>query len=317
MIVPVYNSDLYLEKCLDSILAQTHTDLDIILIDDGSVDSSGSLCDAYAALDNRIRVFHTENCGPSAARNTGLNFACGDWITFVDSDDIVQPDLCHYLLSLAVKYNAGLVQCGAIWSDTKVSKKIFAPDHDRIFAKGVHEFDPDAWFCFSNVNWGKLYRSDIIRHIRFDPQYMIGEDLHFNFRALATSCCVVLGFEAKYHYIQTPHSLFRAKPSREKLLSCRTMLENAHDEFRSCDAILSRVADEKYRNALDICSKIVTFQLKSEQDVCFTVRGEIKSHLRQLLTSPSFSQSEKIKFFLIARVWPIYCKLLLWSKLWK
>ena len=92
VIVPVYNTEKYLHRCIDSILAQTFTDFELLLIDDGSKDNSGAICDEYAAKDSRVRVFHKENGGVSSARNLGLDNVRGEWVTFVDSDDWVEKE---------------------------------------------------------------------------------------------------------------------------------------------------------------------------------------------------------------------------------
>ncbi len=99
IIVPVYNIEKYFHRCVDSILSQTFTDFELLLINDGSNDNSGAICDEYAAKDARIRVFHKENGGVSSARNLGLDNAKGEWITFVDSDDYVKPDYLSNLLA--------------------------------------------------------------------------------------------------------------------------------------------------------------------------------------------------------------------------
>ena len=106
VIVPVYNAEKYLHRCIDSILAQTFSDFELLLIDDGSKDNSGRICDEYAAKDSRIRVFHKKNGGVSSARNMGLDNAKGDWITFVDSDDWVKQD---YLYSMISQPDADLI----------------------------------------------------------------------------------------------------------------------------------------------------------------------------------------------------------------
>ena len=108
VIVPVYNVEPYLRKCLDSIVSQTYQDLEILVIDDGSTDGSGKICDEYKR-DQRVRVFHTENAGLSAARNLGLDKAHGEWIEFIDSDDWVEPDYCRIPLELAESHKADLV----------------------------------------------------------------------------------------------------------------------------------------------------------------------------------------------------------------
>ena len=108
---PVYNVEPYLRKCLDSILNQTYRDLEILIIDDGSTDSSGRICDEYKK-DGRVWVFHTENRGLSVARNLGLDNATGNWIGFVDSDDWIEPDMYEVLLRKAEETGANVVECG-------------------------------------------------------------------------------------------------------------------------------------------------------------------------------------------------------------
>lgn len=117
VIIPVYNVEKYLHTCLDSILAQTFTDFELILIDDGSPDSSGKICDEYAEKDSRIRVFHQENQGQAAARNFGVNQAKADWIHFVDSDDIIHPQMLEILFDGVVKSNCNISMCGYISGD--------------------------------------------------------------------------------------------------------------------------------------------------------------------------------------------------------
>lgn len=111
VIVPVYNTEKYLDRCIQSILSQTYTDLELLLIDDGSTDSSGAICDKYAEQDSRVRVFHKENGGASSARNLGLDNANGDWIAFVDSDDWIDSEMYEQMISLAIASSVEAVFC--------------------------------------------------------------------------------------------------------------------------------------------------------------------------------------------------------------
>lgn len=111
VIVPVYNAEKYLHRCIDSILAQTFTDFELLLIDDGSKDNSGKICDEYVDMDSRVRVLHKENGGVSSARNMGLEHACGKWITFVDSDDWIEPTMYEMMYDDAIKKGVELVYC--------------------------------------------------------------------------------------------------------------------------------------------------------------------------------------------------------------
>ena len=122
VIVPVYKVEPYLRKCLDSIAGQTYQNLEIILVDDGSPDSCGSICDEYAVQDKRVRVIHKENGGVSSARNAGLAAATGDWIGWVDSDDWIEPDLYSYMLEKVREYGADIAVCSRteVYPDRKV-----------------------------------------------------------------------------------------------------------------------------------------------------------------------------------------------------
>ena len=114
VIIPVYDVSDYLPRCLDSVLKQTHRNMEILLIDDGSTDSSGEICEAYAKHDSRIHVIHKQNGGLSSARNAGLDSMHGDYYTFIDSDDFVHPDYVSTLLALCMKYGTDISQCGCI-----------------------------------------------------------------------------------------------------------------------------------------------------------------------------------------------------------
>ena len=114
VIIPVYQAEQVLEKCIDSVLAQSFQDLEIILVDDGSTDRSGVICDNYAKQDSRIKVIHKKNAGVSAARNSGLSLASGEYIAFVDSDDYLEPNMYQSMMDKMLKYNCDVVMCDCI-----------------------------------------------------------------------------------------------------------------------------------------------------------------------------------------------------------
>ena len=129
VIVPVYKVEAYLRRCLDSIVNQTDRNLEIILVDDGSPDHSGAICDAYAKRDRRIRVIHKVNGGVSSARNAGLEAASGEYIGWVDSDDWIENDMFEYLKNLAVTCQADVAQCGRYWENGAFVAKEYGSLH--------------------------------------------------------------------------------------------------------------------------------------------------------------------------------------------
>ncbi|MBR6477920.1 MAG: glycosyltransferase family 2 protein, partial [Lachnospiraceae bacterium] len=218
VIVPVYNVEPYLRNCLDSITGQTYKDIEILIIDDGSKDQSGAICDEYAGKDERISVFHTENKGLSAARNLGIEHAKGEWITFVDSDDWVDPDMLERALSAAEKENLDLVFWGYVreYGDHSAEKRLIWVQTDKYDEKQVREklfrrlfgimgkelARPEYSSSF-NTAWGKLYRSGIIKEngIRFVDTALIGsEDILFNVYAVAYVQSAIYLDRCMYHY---------------------------------------------------------------------------------------------------------------------
>ena len=193
IIIPVYNSEKDLRRCIDSILAQTMTDYECLLIDDGSTDSSGRICDEYAAKDNRFRVFHKENGGVSSARNVGLDNAKGDWITFVDSDDSVEGSFLESLYN----FGSGSLK---ICNFTGDGHKGYSEDCSKVETSSVITRllnDNLVW-----APWGKLFASTIINehNLRFDIKLRLGEDMVFCWEYLSYCPDVTVLASNLYNY---------------------------------------------------------------------------------------------------------------------
>ncbi len=184
VIVPVYKIELFLERCVDSILAQTYTDFKLILVDDGSPDLCPAICDAYVASDRRVTVIHQENGGLSQARNAGIEFALADpdcgWITFVDGDDWVHAEYLARLYHAAVKHGAGISSCKFLYAKWESDIQISEPAESAAEA-------PEAFYCSERMNavvaWGKLYAKELFDEIRF-PQGKLHEDEFVTYRLL-------------------------------------------------------------------------------------------------------------------------------------
>lgn len=178
VIVPVYKAEKYLHRCIDSILTQSYTDFELLLIDDGSPDNCGGICDDYAAQDSRIRVFHKENGGVSAARNLGIEKSRGEWITFIDADDYVHPD---FLSSLYCCHDADIIvgSFQLVGTDEKWDSVLDEHYYDKdSFVEKVIEF---ALTIHYHTPWAKLFRREIIanNHLCFDEKMHSSEDWLF------------------------------------------------------------------------------------------------------------------------------------------
>lgn len=318
VIIPVYKAEPYLRKCLDSVINQTYRNLEIILVDDGSPDNCGAICDEYATKDDRILVIHKGNGGVSSARNAGLELASGAWVGFIDSDDYIERDQYEYLLGLALRYGADIAQCGMIWEAPGQRKVLYIPSEEHCVADGRMTLPADIWSCFSHSNCCRLYSRDVLKGIRFDRGYVVGEDLLFNLQALTTARKMVFGDKAKYHYVQNMSSACNAPPSREALISFRMMLLQAEEDYFSARDDIRRFCRESLlRNNLHICSRLVCYGLSAgyPELVC-EIRAEMRELWKNRFVNTDFSRKEKLKCFLIGYAWNCYKAFLpRWKKL--
>ena len=161
IIIPVYNVEKYITKTIESVINQTYSDIEVILIDDGSEDSSGSICDEYAKNDDRIKVFHQENLGVSQARNKGIDISTGDYILFIDSDDYVSNDYIEALINGAIKTNADVCCCG--YTCITKEDRYEHNDYPECLEATREVFLNCLFSGTGGTVCSKLYRSEIIK----------------------------------------------------------------------------------------------------------------------------------------------------------
>lgn len=234
VIVPVYNVEKYLHRCVDSILAQTFTDFELILVDDGSPDNCGIICDKYAEKDNRIHVIHKENGGLSSARNAGIDWAFenseSEWITFIDSDDWIHPKSFEHFIYLTSIKNVDIVFSPIIKMDTYKNK---FPE----FESGIEfQSTEDVYLSFSKKMTdvsacGKLYRKYLFKDIRF-PIGRLWEDLATTYKLfLNAKICGILKCNLYYYFVNNDGIV--CKNWRPKRLDELKAYEEMLDFFKS------------------------------------------------------------------------------------
>lgn len=203
VIVPVYKVESYLEQCISSIIKQTYKNLEIILVNDGSPDNCGKLCDIYAKKDSRIKVIHKKNGGLSDARNVALDIATGDYIGFVDSDDWININMYEVLINEAKNEDADIVECKfksvydrniKIDMNEVIEKKIFnAEEAIKQHLKGKY---------FYRCVWNKIYKKELFKDIRF-PYSKLAEDLYVTYKLFYKSSKLIsVNFQGYYYYIR-------------------------------------------------------------------------------------------------------------------
>lgn len=212
IIVPVYNVEHFIHKCISSILEQTFSDFELILINDGSTDLSGEICDEYKSKDQRIRVFHKKNGGPSSARNLGIKISKGEYIAFVDSDDIVEKKMYEKLYNIALNEDAMIVACGYIEIDsfTGLTRESIKPLGNKLVIEGREIKRSLESFLSRNKILGyaslcnKIYKKGLIidNQLVLNENIKIAEDLCFNIEAILHTNKICAVNEALYKYIR-------------------------------------------------------------------------------------------------------------------
>lgn len=205
VIIPVYNVEPYLRKCLDSVINQTYQNLEIILVDDGSPDACGAICDEYAARDGRIHVIHKENGGVSSARNAGLAMAGGEWIGWVDSDDWVEPDMYEYMLKHALSSGAEIAVCSRceIYKDKRVTRgweEVALLNTEQALEQLLKNDAMQNYLC------DKLWKRSLFDGIVF-PEGRTFEDMAVEHRMFERAQRVICLPEWKYNYFQRAGSI--------------------------------------------------------------------------------------------------------------
>ncbi|MCL1946740.1 MAG: glycosyltransferase [Chitinivibrionia bacterium] len=222
VIIPVYNAEKYLEKCIDSVLLQTFTDFECILIDDGSPDNSGKICDGYAKKDERIKVVHQENGGVSCARNAGLDIAQGEWITFIDSDDWVDENYLELMYNNAINKTCDLSICGlrSIDKNGKLiieSKQYPVMFFDKVSAKKILF----GFEYFTTATVSKLVNRKYIyeNNIRFDMEVKVCEDGLFWFEIIDKIDRVLYDSTPCYNYMRNENSALNSTMAVDKYMT--------------------------------------------------------------------------------------------------
>ncbi len=235
IIVPVYNAEKTIGRCIDSILGQQYTDFELLLVDDGSKDGSGAICDSYALADSRVQVIHKENTGVSDTRNIGISRAAGVYLQFLDSDDWITPDATKLLVETARDHD-----CDLVISDfyrvvgERVSRKGDI-DEDRVLTReeyAAHMMEQPADFYYG-VLWNKLYRRDIVEshRLRMDPELSWCEDFMFNLEYIRHAQRFYALQVPIYYYVKTKGSLASQSLSISKTIRMKLMLFEYYNQF--------------------------------------------------------------------------------------
>lgn len=302
IIIPIYNVEQYLNQCMDSVLNQTYKNIEILLINDGSTDYSGEICEKYAKKDRRVRVIHNKNQGVSISRNIGIKEAKGSYITFVDSDDFVSEVYIETLYHLIVNNHADI---SIIGNDEQLGSKI--KKANRKLRKILNPEETIGKILeekyLSAVCWGKMYKRDLFKNdkMRFDQAMKIGEDLKFMLPIIDN--CKKISVDTTqylYHYRLNEQSITQQKGKKDLWLQEILLSEQIIKWIRKeHPSIVHRAIQRYVRANITFLVKMIKEKSDSLEEEIKQVQNNINDYKFQYLFKGSSRMQDKIKLILI------------------
>ena len=304
VIVPVYNVEKYLARCVASILAQTYENLEVILVDDGATDRSGLICDEFASKDSSVKVIHKKNGGLSSARNAGLETAAGEYIAFVDSDDWIEPDAYAHMMQLMKKHQVKLV-CGGrydVSGKTGERKVGLCPKREEVISGEELAGRIFLWAGCDSSACDKLYHRSLLEHFRY-PEGKVCEDVPVTYKIVLQAERVAMSDRPFYNYYHRAGSISMASAITEKTFHFSQHTEVIYPYIRDHHPAIA--AQARYLRVRSL-SHILLLLEQSEAEVRqqFAAeyrhdRKELKKHTLFFLKSPYFGKKEKITNLLL------------------
>ena len=310
IIVPVYNVEKYICKCIDSILNQTFTDFELIRIDDGSTDKSGKICDEYKKKDSRIKVIHKKNEGLSSARNIGLDIAQGKYIGFVDSDDYIDENMYEVLYKDIRNNNSDISMCeyDFIYDNNQIEEF-----NDEKYIINYSNYEALSLFYTSKymffvVAWNKLYKKEIFKDIRY-PVGKINEDGFIAHKIIFNCKKITYNSEKLYHYYQSNNSITRSKFTIKNLDKLEYMSERITFFKNNGYEDLSLQAKSSFINEF---FKLY-FRAKSELNInkykLYCKKIYFIKNINKFINEKSYSYKEKLLFIVFCISDNVYLKI--------
>ena len=302
IIIPVYNVENSLTRCVESLINQTYSETEIILINDGSSDASSLVCDDFARKFINIKVIHQTNAGPAKARNNGLKIASGQYVTFVDSDDFVHPMYLEFLRAEILKNNVDLSICGY----AKLPVDLVPHNDNPMVSHSQILSDTEAFESLLKnqelcAPWAKMYNIDLFQDITF-LDYVLYEDMFFTPQVFKKAKRISISTSRLYCYSQESESITRSSFNPSKMTQYFNASKYWQDFALENYPNLSRkFTMHFYRNILNLC-KEVNLSVNHNKEVmqlCNTYKNFVLDHKFKLLISKDFPLKDKIKLILL------------------
>lgn len=300
IIIPVYNVDIYLTRCIDSVLSQSFSNFELILINDGSTDQSGEICNKYAARDNRIIVIHNPNSGVSAARNYGIYLAKGEFITFIDSDDYVEKNLLKVLYDLVTKNQCDMGMCSykLIYDDKFIDR---GTNKWRMYDKkeACKLFFCDQQPFAPSYTWGKMIKRDLFEDIKFREDIFLMEDTLLNTEImLRCNNGIIATEQTLYNYVQRDGSA--SNSFNERRITSFYALEELLKLAKSVSPIYEQRFLKVYAKLnLGILQDIIKYGFSDYKDSYMEISKGLNKNFSKIMKSSSISHKNKIHLLIL------------------
>lgn len=288
VIVPVYNAEKYLDRCIESIVDQTYNKIEIILVNDGSTDCSTDICNQWKSKDNRIKVINNENSGVSVARNIGLDKATGEYVTFVDSDDFLKEDFLESLYNDIKSDDYDIAISNAIIVRNNQYKKFnYIRKNIKLSSEQATKKMLEGKL-FQTVCWAKLYKMSVVEKARFNEKMHIAEDLEFLRNVFCHSKSIILTNKYKYYYVIRENSIVRSHNSK------------MNEELDYCQELLNCLSNTNLeKSAIKHLVNININYVRTKQLTIERAKENIKKYSKYYRIFSDATIKEKIKYKLI------------------
>lgn len=304
IVVPIYNVEKYLSRCIDSILNQTYRNLELILVDDESPDGCGNICDEYQKKDSRIRVIHQKNRGLSGARNAGIDIATGEYIGFVDSDDYIAPQMYESLLKLNIDNDAQIAICGRYYEFEDGRRLIrYNEKEETIVMTNIEAITRmNSFSSFDMAAWDKLYKRELFEGIRY-PEGKLSEDYFIIYKLFERAHRIVFNPKPLYFYLQRTNSISRNKKINFDFIEAsRSQMDYLLPKYPQLEDVLTSA----YASAnMTVYNFHIKNKVKCEKEVKNELKKQVKKYIRNIKRNAAFPKIKKMQAYLF-----VYCTIL-------
>lgn len=294
IIIPVYNVQNFLSKCIDSVLCQSFTDFEVILIDDGSTDGSEKICDEYKAKDQRVKVIHQQNAGVSNARNSGIRLAEGSYITFIDGDDWIEKDTYEILMADLLLTGCDIA-VGSYVKEYEDKKRTFSSQRNKLILEqedAIKEMLKKSLYSWELCD--KVYKKFLFKNLYLDESISHGEDLLMNWYIFNAAKKIVYHPIYKYHYVERQNSACTCGFSINKLTFVKST-ETVYRESIKVSSTIQKITFGLYLTSiLHVCLKMLQNNPKQYQDRINKFQDTIRMNLMQVIRSPNIPLKKKM-----------------------